>query len=97
MNKESSDNLRLPLWVISISLAVSIVLLGLMLSLDLNVYSDRDSSWFHFLLLAPAYFFIQIFVEAILGEYWESHSWLAKALPVVLLICFYLAFFKLSP
>ncbi len=96
MNKSTADNLKMPLWAVCASLAVTIILLGIILWLDINVYSSSDSSWLHFLLFAPAYIFLQIFVEGVLSIFWESRLWVAKLVPIAMLLLFYVAFFKLN-
>ncbi len=53
--------------------------------------------WVPYLLLAPIYVLLQLFAEGILGAFWSSRSWIAKTLPVVVVLAYYFLWFAVLP
>lgn len=51
------------------------------------------SSWLFWTVAIPAYFLLQFFAEAVLEGFWGSRSLAVKAVPVVLIVLFYGAYF----
>lgn len=50
---------------------------------------ENDSGWLQYILIAPLYLSLQILGEALLGVFCESGSWLAKLIPIAVIIAFY--------
>jgi hypothetical protein len=50
-------------------------------------------SWLFYLVAIPCYFLLQFFAETVLGAFWGAASPVAKAVPILLLVAFYAAWF----
>jgi len=50
-------------------------------------------SWLFWAAAIPAYLLLQFFVEVVLQGFWGASSLVAKALPVVVIVLFYAAYF----
>jgi hypothetical protein len=53
--------------------------------------------WVPYLLGAPVYFLVQMFAEGILGAFRSNRSWIAKVLPVVVVLAYYFLWFAVVP
>jgi len=63
--------------------------------LELGVFGPRAStvSWLLYVVAIPCYLLLQFFAEVVLEAFWGMPSLMAKAVPVVLLVAFYAAWF----
>ena len=55
------------------------------------------ASWLFYLAAIPCYFLLQFFAEAVLEAFWGAPSLVAKAVPILLLVGFYTAWFFYVP
>lgn len=51
------------------------------------------ASWLFYLAAIPCYFLLQFFAEFVLEGFWGAPSLVAKAVPILLLVGFYAAWF----
>ena len=77
---------------------MAIAMLGGTLALEVGLFGPRAASqfgsgWLIWAVAIPCYVLLQISAEGILGAFWESASWVARAVPVVILVVFYVAWF----
>ena len=89
----SDSKSRVLLGIGAASLAV-IALVGV-LAFERGVFGPRApaATWLMYLVAIPCYFLLQFFAETVLGAFWGASSLLAKAVPVLLLVGFYVAWF----
>jgi hypothetical protein len=52
-----------------------------------------QESWLFWVVAIPAYFLLQFFAEAVLEGFSGAGSKVVKAVPVLVLVCFYVAYF----
>ncbi len=50
-------------------------------------------SWLLYVAAVPCYFLLQFFAESVLQGFWGASSLVAKAVPILLLVGFYAAWF----
>lgn len=67
-------------------------------ALELFAFGPRASgpgqaSWLFWTAAVPAYFLLQFSAEAVLGAFWEANSLAVKAVPIVLIVLFYVEYF----
>ena len=51
------------------------------------------ASWLFYLAAVPCYFLLQMFADFVLEGFWGASSLVAKAVPILLLVGFYTAWF----
>jgi hypothetical protein len=51
------------------------------------------ASWLFYFAAIPCYFLLQFFAESVLQGFWGASSLVAKAVPILLLVGFYAAWF----
>jgi hypothetical protein len=69
-----------------------------LLALEMSAFGPRAAgpsheSWLFWVAAIPAYFLLQFFAEAVLEGFWGANSLIVKAIPIVLLVLFYAAYF----
>jgi hypothetical protein len=82
---EKSSNF-LPIWVYIVSLLVVVLSFSSMLWAHAKT---NESSWLQYIFLVPFYMSLQIVGEGFLSMFWETKSWLAKVIPIAVIIAFY--------
>ena len=78
----------------------AVLALSGLLALELLVFGPKHagpaySTWLFWAAAIPAYFLLQFFAEAVLEVFWGAQSAAVKAVPVVLIVLFYAAYFML--
>jgi len=51
------------------------------------------ASWLFYLAAIPCYFLLQFFAESVLEAFWGASSLVAKAVPILVLVGFYAAWY----
>jgi hypothetical protein len=77
---------------------LAVVALAGVLVLELFVFGPRatashPASWYFLAAAIPAYFLLQFFAEVVLEGFLGANSRAVKAVPVVLVVLFYVAYF----
>jgi hypothetical protein len=91
----STPNSNVPVLLgVGAALLAALALAGVV-ALELGVFGPRapTASWLLYAIAIPCYFLLQLFAELILEALWGVPSLVAKAVPVVLLVAFYAAWF----
>jgi hypothetical protein len=55
--------------------------------------SAPAASWLFYVVAIPCYFLLQFFAESVLQGFWGASSLVARAVPILLLVGFYAAWF----
>jgi len=83
-------------WLAVAAGALAVLAVGGVFWFEYAAFGPRaQRSWLFWAAAIPAYFLLQFFAEVVLQGFWGASSLLAKALPVVVVVLFYLAYFAL--
>jgi len=65
------------------------------LALERGVFGPHApaASWAFYFAAVPCYFLLQFFAETVLGVFWGASSLVTKAVPILVLVGFYTAWF----
>jgi hypothetical protein len=85
-------------WLGVSAAVIAVLTLAGVFALELFAFGPRASgpgqaSWLFWVGAIPAYFLLQFFAEAVLQGFWGASSLAVKAVPVVLIVLFYVAYF----
>lgn len=86
------------IWLGVAAAVFAVVALSGVLALELLAFGPRaagtgQASWLFWVAAIPAYFLLQFFAEAVLEGFLGASSLAVKAVPVVLIVLFYAAYF----
>jgi hypothetical protein len=100
METSAERTQRLPsrVWLGVAAGVFAVVTLTGVFALEVFAFGPRASapgqaSWLFWVAAIPAYFLLQFFAEVALEGFWGASSFAAKAVPVVLIVLFYAAYF----
>ena len=98
MATERTQKSSVTVWLGVAAAVFAVLALVGVFALELFAFGPRASgpgqaSWLFWTAAIPAYFLLQYSAEAVLGAFWEANSLAAKAVPVVLIGLFYVAYF----
>ena len=95
---ERTQRLSGRVWLGVAAAVFGVLSLSGVFALELFAFGPRASgpgqaSWLFWAAAIPAYFLLQFFAEAVLEGFWGAGSLAVKAVPVVLVVLFYAAYF----
>ena len=100
METSAERTQRLPgrVWLGVAAAVFAVLALAGVFALELFAFGPRASgpgqaSWLFWAAAIPVYFLLQFFAEAVLEGFWSASAFAAKAVPVVLIVLFYAAYF----
>jgi hypothetical protein len=84
-------------WLAIAAGAFAVVAVGGIFWLEYAAFGPRATgqSWLFWAAAIPVYLLLQFFAEVVLQGFWGASSIVAKALPVVVVVLFYAAYFAL--